>query len=107
MLNFPIVTKAAYEFWSSRNRCNRVRAICAFSLDKENALMNLQRAAYPLGYRQRVVDSKGISFNNPSMAGVPYNDGSVPMWDCLQSNTNPTLGYWDDSDVWVDSSSWK
>ena len=80
-LNFPIETEAAYNFWSSKHKANKVKAIIAFSLDLDNANDNLRRAGYYKQFRKRALANFGQYVNNPSMAGVPFSSITDKWWD--------------------------
>ncbi len=86
----PIQGETALKFWSSANVCNRVRAICAYSLDAEDANKNLERYGYPNSFRKRVLKSSGVEFNNPLMTGIGFNNGNTPIWDCLDGKGGVT-----------------
>lgn len=106
MLLRPIQGDVALKFWSSSHICNRLRAICAYSEDKEDANNNLARFGYTNSFRKRVLESNSIVFNDPLMTGVPFNSGSVPLWECLQAPSGKTDYVWDDIKGWVDADDW-
>lgn len=102
---YPITSERALKFWSSRNICNHVRAICAHSKDRMDANKNLRRFGYTRAFRDRVLNANGIVFNKPDMEGVPYNPGNVPTWECL-SIAPSTRCEWDDTVRWGDGEGW-
>lgn len=79
-LNFPVETPAAYKFWASNHKANKVKAIIAFSLDADNANDNLRRYGYYKLFRDRALKAFVQYVNNPSMAGVPYSELKDPWW---------------------------
>lgn len=81
MVKYPIKTPEAFKFWASSNICNRISAICAFSLSKEDANKNLARYGYTNSFRKRVLESPMLDFNYPEMTGTAFNDGSIPTWE--------------------------
>lgn len=108
MLLRPIKGELAMKFWSSANVCNRVKAICAYSTDKEDANMNLARYGFTNSFRKRVINSKGVMFNNPLMTGIPYNPGNTPIWVCLERTPDipGNMTNWNDQAVWHDNTRW-
>lgn len=96
-LNYPIETPEAYAFWSSNHKCNRIKAIMAFSLNICNANDNLRRYGYTRAWRQRALASfgdvkkaDGVSLayiNNPEMKdGCTLSQMSTPWWECMSNN---------------------
>lgn len=103
----PIQGEIAMLFWASANICNRVRAICAYSVDAEDANRNLARYGYTNSFRKRVLKARGIDFNNPTMNGIPYNTGKTPIWDCLEQEVkHGRFAVWDDQAQWLDDAKW-
>lgn len=88
-LNFPIETERAREFWGSKHKLNRIKAIIAFSLDLDNANDNLRRHGYYRQYRKRYLEVYSCYVNNPKMDG---SDGkqNVPFSDLQEHWWNPT-----------------
>lgn len=80
-LNFPIETEAAKKFWASKHKCNKAKAIVAFSTSLENANGNLDRYGYTRGWRERILANYASYVNNPSMAGIPFTELSTPWWE--------------------------
>ena len=80
-LNDPIESAEAKKFWSSNLKLNRIKAIIAFSLDLENANDNLRRYGYSKQYRNRALRAFGQYVNNPTMAGVPFNQLEDKWWE--------------------------
>ena len=103
----PIQGELALQFWASANTCNRIRAICAYSLDEEDANRNLTRYGYTNAFRKRVLAKPGIAYNNPTMNGIPYNKGATPLDECLEKGpTGGTYVRWDDVEQWLDPEKW-
>ncbi len=82
-LNYPIETPEAVKFWKSRHKCNRAKAICAFSLDEENALRNFTRHGYTHMWAKRAVESFGMYCAQPDMTGIPFSEMSEKTGDCM------------------------
>ncbi len=82
-LNYPIETPEAIKFWESRHKCNRAKAICAFSLDEENALRNFTRRGYTHMWAKRAVESFGMYCAQPDMTGIPFSDIDESTGDCM------------------------
>lgn len=82
-LNYPVETPAAYKFWSSNHKANKMKAIIAFSLDLENANDNLRRHGFMLHFRERALRNFCMYVNNPSMAGVPYSELEDPWYEVM------------------------
>lgn len=72
-LNFPIETEEAENFWASRHRLNRIKAIIAFSLNVDNANDNLRRFGYHYDYRQKYLKLYAQYVNSPAMTNVPFS----------------------------------
>lgn len=103
----PIQGEVALKFWSSSNICNRVRAICAYSVDYEDANRNLTRYGYSNSFRKRVLGKAGIVFNNPTMENLPFNEGNTPLDECLDKGPiNGRFATWMDALNWDDSQDW-
>lgn len=80
-LNYPIETEEAQKFWASNHKCNRVKAIVAFSLNEANANDNLRRFGYPRAFRKRVLDNFSQYVNQPDMKGIPMSDMKDFWWE--------------------------
>lgn len=80
---YKIETIDAVRFWSSSHKCNKVKAIIAFSKDLDDANNNLRRVGYKNIMRKRSLAALGGLVNNPSMASVPYSTGADVWWKCL------------------------
>lgn len=107
MLLRPIQGELATMFWASSNICNRIRAICAYSVDYADANKNLDRYGYSNSFRKRVLSKKGITFNNPTMVGIPYNKGNTPLDECLDKVPSPGhFAVWNDDLTWLDAMHW-
>lgn len=106
---FPIETEEAKTFWASRHKCNRMKAIIAFSTDLKNANDNLRRSGYGVHWRNRALNNFGMFVNKPSMASVPFTEMSTPWWVCMPytPGTIPEKCTWVDTEVWVDTERWK
>lgn len=102
----PIQGETAMKFWSSSNICNRLKAICAYSLDKEDANKNLARFGYTNAFRKKVLECEGITFNHPLMENIPYNNGDVPIWVCLNVPVKGHWVKWSDVEKWLDQGEW-
>ncbi|UIW10596.1 hypothetical protein PQC38_gp120 [Aeromonas phage BUCT695] len=95
-LNYPIQTEEAKKFWGSRHKCNRAKAIIAFSLNEENAFDNLRRHGYYHLWRHRAWDAFGMYVNKPDMEGIPFSEMETPYWECMpfevvKPPVNPTF----------------
>lgn len=77
---FPVETPQARQFWASRHRNNRFKAIIAFSVDKEDALRNMRRRGYPRGVRNKAWEAFGQYVRDPDMLNIPFSNPSVPYW---------------------------
>lgn len=80
---YKITTIDAFRFWSSDHKCNRVKAIIAFSKDLEDANNNLKRAGYKNLIRKRILLALGGLVNNPSMKNIPFSTCADKWWDCF------------------------
>lgn len=107
-LNYPITTPEAIKFWASRHKCNRMKAVIAFSTDLQDANMNLRNDGFALFWREKAIANFGQYVNQPAMIGIPFTPMSIPYWECMpfDAPTTPTLGSWSDTDGWVDTESW-
>lgn len=76
MLNYDIETEEASKFWASRHRSNRMKAVIAFSLDKDNAMDNLRREGFTYGVRRAALLAYGQYINHPSMLHIPFTEMS-------------------------------
>lgn len=107
--NYPIETDEAREFWASNHKCNRMKAIIAFSFDLHNANMNLLRAGYSRLWRLRALNNFGMYVNSPLMRRIPYSEIETPWWVCMPyvPGEPPTTScVWVDAEVWVDTNRW-
>lgn len=108
-LNYPVETPEALAFWSSNHRCNRMKAIIAFSLDLDNANDNLRRAGYSRQFRKRALFNFCMYVNQPAMSGIPLNDLSDVWYEVMPYRTESlcSAGLWVDGEDWVDGNSWR
>ncbi len=82
--NYPIETDIQKKFWGSRHKCNRAKAIIAFSYDKHNAMNNMQRImGWRYFWRERAWNAFGHFVNTPDMGGIPFSEGSTAYWECM------------------------
>lgn len=82
--NFQITTEKAKEFWGSRHKLNRAKAIIAFSLDADNANDNLRRAGYANLWRKRLLRNFKQYVNDPQMNNIPFSPvNGLPWWEEL------------------------
>lgn len=86
VLNYPIETDEAKAMWASKHKCNKMKAIIAFSLDLDNANDNLRRYGYTLAWRTKAIDAFGTYVNNPDCTGIPLTPLSTPWWECMPYN---------------------
>ncbi len=87
--NYPIETEIQKKFWGSRHKCNRAKAIIAFSYDKHNAMNNMQRImGWRHFWRHRAWNAFGQYVNTPDMAGIPFSEGNVAYWECMPNDTS-------------------
>lgn len=87
--NYPIQTDIQKKFWGSRHKCNRAKAIIAFSYDKDNAMRNLRRImGWTHFWRHRAWNAFGHFVNTPSMEGIPFSTGSEAYWECMPNDTS-------------------
>lgn len=105
---FPIQTEAALKFWASRHKCNRMKAIIAFSTDLVDANNNLRRFGYKRFWRLRALNNFGMYVNQPSMANIPLSAMEVPWWKCMPYvPAKPiNLCLWIDTEIWIDTNHW-
>lgn len=80
-LNYPIETPEALEFWASNHKCNRIKAIIAFSLNLDNANDNLRRFNFARQFRVRALNNFCMYVNQPDMQGIPFSDMKTPWWE--------------------------
>lgn len=80
-LNYPIETDKAFQFWASKHKLNRIKAIIAFSLDLENANDNLRRHGYYNLYRKRYLKKYQAYVNNPKMDNIPFSTLDDEWWN--------------------------
>lgn len=108
--NYPIETDEAVAFWASNHKCNRMKAIIAFSFDLQNANINLRREGYSRFWRLRALNNFGMYVDRPSMSTLPYSMMDTPWWECMPYDPvtppPPTSCIWVDDDVWVDTDRW-
>lgn len=104
VLNFPIKTKEAQAFWSSKHKCNKMKAIIAFSLNYDNANDNLRRYGYTRAFRKRALIAWGTKTNKPEMAPADFTLStlSTPWWECMPyvdtaAVADPELKQWLDT----------
>ena len=76
-----ITTPEAARFWASRNICNKLKAIIAFSPDDKAALNNLRLYGFRRGYRELAVKVFGQYAGKPGMETVPFTNGACHLWD--------------------------
>ncbi|MGL5579651.1 MAG: hypothetical protein ACRDCE_01600 [Cetobacterium sp.] len=101
---FPIETKEAKAFWASRHKCNRLKAIVAFSRDYEDAMNNLRRFGVPVHLRLRAFNAFKNFLARPEMDGIPFSEMETPWYECIPHTTlPPAKGHWA---TWVDESNW-
>lgn len=79
---YKIKTIDALRFWSSDHRCNKVKAIIAFSKDLEDANRNLRIAGYKNIFRKKALAGLGVFLNQPDMANVPFSTCAEKWWEC-------------------------
>lgn len=79
---YSIKTVDAYRFWTSNHKCNILKAIIAFSIDKTEANKNLRRMGYSNIHRKKALAALGTFVNNPDMRSIPYSTGKDKWWDC-------------------------
>lgn len=105
---FPIVTEQAQRFWASKHKCNRMKAIIAFSEDLFDANHNLKRMGYKRMWRLRALNNFGTYVANPDMTNIPLSPMEVPWWKCMPyvPVAPVNLCLWVDKDVWVDAQHW-
>lgn len=102
--NFPVETEEAKRFWASQHKCNKMKAIIAFSTDLENANINLKRHGYSYHWRKKALQSFQQFVNQPDMKNVPFTPMSVPWWECMSHSTDTNPHAWHDSSNWDDTS---
>lgn len=113
---FPIETEEAKKFWASRHICNRVKAIIAFSLDMNDAMLNLRRhlpkdfSHNNFHFRKRAVNAWQHYVNMPDMEKVPFTPLGVDWWDCIPKDPEPPVNgrwvKWNDAEQWLDPEKW-
>lgn len=109
-MSYPIETPEAYKFWGSRHKCNRLKAIVAFSMNIKDANYNLRRFGYNAHLRLRALLAYQQFVAQPDMVRVPFTPASIPWWDCLPHAIVPPekgrWALWDDSVEWDDTHQW-
>lgn len=78
---FQIETPEAELFWASRHKCNRAKAIIAFS-DTEKQALSLMRRVEGWNYhlRAKALRKYRIYVHNPSMILIPFSVPSTITW---------------------------
>lgn len=103
-MRYPIETEEAKKFWASRHKCNRIKAIIAFSKDAEEANNNLRRFGYQVHLRLRALNAWQNYVDMPDMSKVPFTPLDIPWWDCLPRDpVAPPTGKWA---LWMDDTNW-
>lgn len=113
VLNFPTTTPEAQKFWASKHKCNKAKAIMAFSKDLRNANWNLIQYGYTNSWRSKIFAHYGKYVNQPSMVGIPFTPLSIPWWECLGEVPGdfiplpnvpiPSAAYWNDLARWIEA----
>lgn len=114
VLNYLITTPEAQKFWASKHKCNKAKAIMAFSKTLQNANWNLIQYGYTNSWRSKIFAHYGQYVNQPDMKNIPFTPLSVAWWQCLPevpgnfiplpgSTTPPSAAYWDDLERWIDA----
>lgn len=89
LVNYPIETELQRKFWGSNHKCNRAKAIIAFSLNKANAMRNLKTVGGMTHFwRHRAWNAFGQYVNTPSMEGIPYSEMKDLYWHCMPNNVS-------------------
>ena len=108
---YPIETPEAYAFWGSRHRCNRVKAIIAFSENLAEANHNLRRHKFQFHLRWRALQAYGNYVAHPDMTGIPFTPAPIPWWECMPWTPLPkpdgTWAIWVDDTMWLDPRQWE
>lgn len=109
--HYPIETEEAKRFWASRHKCNRMKAIIAFSEDLPDANFNLRRMGFQAHLRFRAINAYKNYVARPSMLGIPFTPATIPWYECLPKHELPPpsgkYALWLDDTVWVDVSDWE
>ena len=107
ILNYPIKTEEAKKFWASKHKCNRAKAIMAFSTDLYDANWNLIQYGYSNSWRDKIFAHYGQYVNQPDMVNIPFTPMSIPWWECLSFVEGSHIPQPTDSEtLWIDSSNW-
>ncbi|QDH46935.1 hypothetical protein LAh9_1 [Aeromonas phage LAh_9] len=107
ILNYPIKTEEAKRFWASKHKCNKAKAIMAFSKDLQNANWNLIQYGYTNSWRDKIFAHYSQYVNQPEMTSIPFTPINIPWWECLgyvEGSHIPQPGYGETT--WVDSNNW-
>lgn len=80
---YRIETIDALRFWSSDHRCNRAKAVIAFSKNLKEANDNLRRMGYRNMYRKKALAALGVYVNQPRMNSIPFSTCKDRWWDCM------------------------
>lgn len=80
-LNFPVETKEAQAFWASKHKCNRLKAIIAFSLNEKNAIDNMRRHGFQTHLRQRALAAYKQYIASPTMTSIPFSEMEDEWWN--------------------------
>lgn len=107
---YPIETETAYKFWASRHKCNRLKAIVAFSTSVRDANNNLRRFGFNAHVRLRALLAYQGFVSQPSMDRIPFTPAEIPWWECLPHEEVPPekgrWALWDDTQEWDDTHQW-
>lgn len=77
---YSIKTEEARKFWSSKHKCNKMKAIIAFSIDLDNANDNLRRHGYTRAWRTKAIEAFSQYINQPEMVGIPFSEMDDIWW---------------------------
>lgn len=94
-LNYPVETADAKKFWGSNHKCNRMKAIMAFSLNLENANDNYRRYGYTRAWRAKALAAFKEDVNKPKMENMQFYELSDAYWD-IMPYVPPTTLYSDE-----------
>ncbi|MGL5583487.1 MAG: hypothetical protein ACRDCE_21370 [Cetobacterium sp.] len=107
---YPIKTPEAYAFWASHHKCNRIKAIIAFSTSVDDAMHNMRRFGIQSHLRLRALKAFSGFVASPDMDNIPFSEMETPWWECIPHEPVPPVkghwAVWDDDTSWDDDTDW-
>jgi len=79
--NSSVETDLQKKFWGSNHKCNKMKALIAFSKDELDFKELAKRRGYRRAWRNRAWLNFGQYVGQSDMVGIPFSDGTVPYWE--------------------------